>query len=200
MYRNSVAANREDDPVFLRLFRGRKWADSAYAIYSALVDQARTPEFYTRLGVPDTVDGRFDLICLHAFLVIRRLQAEGGEAPVLAQKLFDTMFKDMDRNLREMGVGDLSVGKHVKRMAKAYYGRAAAYEHGMSAGREALESALRRNLYRLSEPTDAQVRAVADYTVAQSERLTVQPFKDLIEGRLGFADPPPVTDHNEIPS
>ncbi|MGC2854224.1 ubiquinol-cytochrome C chaperone family protein [Novispirillum sp. DQ9] len=175
--------------MFLRLFRGRKWTDSAYAIYGALVDHARQAPFYTRLGVPDTVDGRFDMICLHAFLVIRRLQAEGGEAPALAQKLFDTMFKDMDRNLREMGVGDLSVGKHVKRMAKAYYGRAAAYEHGMTAGREVLEAALRRNLYRLAEPTDAQVAAMAAYTVAQDAALSTRPFAEVAAGRLGLTPP-----------
>lgn len=176
--------------MFLRLFRGRKWADSALAIYGGLVAQSRASTFYTDYGVPDTVDGRFDMICLHAFLVIRRLQAEGGEAPALAQKLFDTMFKDMDRSLREMGVGDLSVGKHVKRMAKAYYGRAAAYEHGMVSGREALEAALRRNLYRLAEPTDAQVRAMADYTLDQDARLKHCTFAELAAGRLGFSAPP----------
>lgn len=175
--------------MFLRLFRGRKWTDSAYAIYGGLVDQSRQAPFYTHLGVPDTVDGRFDMICLHAFLVIRRLQAEGGEAPALAQKLFDTMFKDMDRSLREMGVGDLSVGKHVKRMAKAYYGRAAAYEHGVAAGRSALEAALRRNLYRLAEPSDAQVAAMADYTLAQDAVLADRSFADLAAGRLGFTAP-----------
>lgn len=184
--------------MFLRLFRGRKWTDSAYAIYGSLVEQSRQAPFYTHLGVPDTVDGRFDMICLHAFLVIRRLQAEGGEAPALAQKLFDTMFKDMDRNLREMGVGDLSVGKHVKRMAKAYYGRAAAYEHGVTAGREALEAALRRNLFRLGEPTDSQVAAMVDYTLAQDAVLAGRSFADVAAGRLGFTVP--VAPQNETAS
>lgn len=175
--------------MFLRLFRGRKWTESAYALYNALVAQSRDPVFYTRMGVPDTVDGRFDMICLHAFLVIRRLQREGREASGLAQRLFDIMFKDMDRNLREMGVGDLSVGRHVKRMAKAYYGRAAAYEHGITAGRDAMEAAVRRNLFRLSEPTDGQVAAVVDYTMAEDARLAALPFDDLTAGLLGFATP-----------
>lgn len=183
--------------MLLRLFKGRKWTDSAHAIYGALVDHARAPAFYTRLGVPDTVDGRFDMICLHAFLVIRRLQAEGAEGSALAQKLFDTMFKDMDRNLREMGVGDLSVGKHVKGMAKAYYGRAAAYEHGMLTGPEALEAALQRNLYRLTEPTAAQVAVLARYVLDQDARLAVYPFGDITAGRLGFSPPPDASDENE---
>lgn len=103
--------------------------------------------FYRDCGVPDTVDGRFDLIVLHTYIVLDRLRAEGEAGRKLSQQLFDTLFDDMDRSLREMGVGDLSVGKHVKRMASGFYGRMKAYDEARAAGDEALAEALRRNVY-----------------------------------------------------
>lgn len=177
--------------MVFRLFKRRRWTDAADAVYAGVVRQARRPEFYTRLGVADTVDGRFDLIVLHAALVIRRLTAEGGSGPEVAQAVFDRMFVDMDRSLREMGVGDLSVGKHVKGMAKAFYGRAAAYEQGLAEGRAVLEGALRRNLYRKMEPSDAQVAALAAYIEAQAEAVGRQPFERILQGAPGFTEAAP---------
>lgn len=172
------------------LFKSRRWRDEAEKIYTAIVAQARQPAFYTALGVPDTVDGRFDMIALHAALVLRRLQAEpGADGAKVAQQVFDIMFTDMDHSLREMGVGDLSVGKHIKGMAKAFFGRAQAYEGGLSSGGQGLEDALRRNLYRKAEPDDAMVAAVSRYMLGQAARLASQPFADLIAGRLAFAAP-----------
>jgi cytochrome b pre-mRNA-processing protein 3 len=95
-------------------------------LYGAAVAQARNPAFYVECRVPDTLDGRFDLIVLHLCLLIRRLRREGETGATLAQALFDTTFDDMDRSLREMGVGDLGVGRRVKAMASAFYGRATA--------------------------------------------------------------------------
>ncbi len=122
-----------------RLFRRAPQVADAYPLYAGAVAQARQPVFYARLGVPDTVDGRFDLVALHIFLILQRLKAEPDAAP-FAQAVFDAMFADMDRNLREMGVGDLSVGKKVKAMAQGLYGRIAAYEAGLAAGEEALRA------------------------------------------------------------
>ncbi len=178
--------------MLFRLFKGRRWSEAAEAVYAAIVRQSRHPDFYTRLGVADTVDGRFDMICLHAALVIRRLTAEGGSGPEVAQKVFDVMFRDMDRSLREMGVGDLSVGKHVKRMAKAFYGRAAAYEQGLAEGREVLEGALRRNLYRETEVSDARVHAMATYAAAQAAAFEAQPLERILDGALGFVEDVPM--------
>lgn len=172
------------------LFRSRRWDAAADAVYAAVVRQSRLPVFYTDLGVPDTVDGRFDLIALHAFLASRRIHGEPTHGPALAQRLFDVMFEDMDRNLREMGVGDLSVGKHVKGMAKAYLGRVAAYDGSLGdAAGGMLEVVLRRNLYRKTDPEPAQVAALAAYMRQAAAALAGQPWDALLRGDLGLPSP-----------
>jgi cytochrome b pre-mRNA-processing protein 3 len=173
-----------------RLIKRRRWGETARALYEAAVGQARRPEFYTRLGVSDTVDGRFDMIALHVALLVRRLTGEGRGGRDLAQVLFDTFFRDMDRSLREMGVGDLGVGTHVKGMAKAFYGRAVAYEAGLSDGRPALEDALRRNLYRKAEPAAGQVAAMAAYVEAQAAALAARSFDQVVAEGPAFGGPP----------
>ncbi len=147
----------------------------ARTLYEGVVAQARQPGFYRDCGVPDTVDGRFELIALHTFLVLHRLKADPGDTDALGQALFDIMFKDMDQSLRELGAGDLGVGLRVKRMAQGLYGRIAAYEAGLSgpgaepgaeleaeSGTE-LEAALRRNLFGTVTPEPEQLRAMARY-------------------------------------
>src|SRR5699024_11029546 len=143
----------------------------AQALYRAVVEQARQSVFFTDCGVPDTVDGRFEAIVLHAHLVFRRLAREASDsvATTLSQDLFNLMFADMDQNLREMGVGDPSVGKKVRAMAEALYGRAAAYDAGLRAGEAELVSALRRNLYGTVAPDEAAVRRMAAYVRAADE-------------------------------
>jgi cytochrome b pre-mRNA-processing protein 3 len=115
------------------------------AIYGMIVTQAREPLFYRDLGVPDTVNGRFDLLVLHLWMVLRRLQPIPGGA-VLSQALFDRFCEDMDANLREMGVGDLAVPKRMQAFGEAFYGRAAAYDLALTEGREALAQALCKNI------------------------------------------------------
>ena len=120
--------------------------DAAAALYRAVIAQAREPAFYARFGVPDSVDGRFEMIALHMFGLLHRLKQE-PDAAALSQELFDIMFVDMDRSLREMGVGDLGVGRRVRAMAEGLYGRMAAYESGLAAGDAELAAAVRRNVY-----------------------------------------------------
>jgi cytochrome b pre-mRNA-processing protein 3 len=115
------------------------------AIYGMIVTQAREPLFYRDLGVPDTVNGRFDLLVLHLWMVLRRLQPMVGGAG-LSQALFDRFCDDMDANLREMGVGDLTVPKRMQAFGEAFYGRAAAYDLALTAGTEALAQALCKNI------------------------------------------------------
>jgi cytochrome b pre-mRNA-processing protein 3 len=114
------------------------------AIYGMIVTQAREPVFYRRLGVSDTVNGRFDLLLLHLWMVLRRFRSVGGAAE-LSQAIFDHFCADMDANLREMGVGDLSVPKRMQAFGEAFYGRAAAYDAAL-ADEDALAKALCRNV------------------------------------------------------
>ena len=102
-----------------RLRRSSEWSPGS-ALYFALLQQARHAVFFRDWGVPDTVDGRFDMIVLHAMLVIRRLRQGGAEGQAVAQEMFDRMFLDFDRSLRELGVGDMSIGKQIKKMGKAF--------------------------------------------------------------------------------
>ena len=115
------------------------------AIYGMIVTQARDPSFYRELGVPDTVNGRFDLLVLHLWMVLRRLRSIEGSAP-LPQALFDRFCEDMDGNLREMGVGDLTVPKKMHAFGEAFYGRSAAYDAALASGGEALAKALCKNV------------------------------------------------------
>ena len=176
------------------LFRRSRLRRTADTLYVAAVRQARQPGFYTRFGAPDTLDGRFDMVTLHVFLLLRRLRDEGKEGAALAQKLFDVMFEYMDQDLREMGVGDLSVGKKVKAMARAVYGRIAAYEAALDEGGEAgqaqLVEALRRNLYSARDPHDEDARAFARYIVDQAAALAGHSGADLLAGRASFLAAP----------
>jgi len=168
----------------------------AVALYRQIVGQARQPAFYRDHAVPDTLDGRFDMIVLHAFLVLRRLKRiAGAEAQKVSQDLFDLLFADMDSNLREIGVGDLGVGKRVKKMAQAFYGRVEAYEAGLAASDPAvLEQALTRNLYGTLQadgrtPGDvpaAALAALANYLRQADASLATQPDKTIIAGAAPF--------------
>ncbi|MBG51014.1 MAG: ubiquinol-cytochrome C chaperone [Alphaproteobacteria bacterium] len=165
--------------------------DSAYLLYRALVNQARMPQFYLNTGVPDTLDGRFDLIVLHMYLVIDRLTAEGQAAGDLSQRLFDVMFDDMDQALREIGVGDLSVGKKVKTMARAFYGRLAAYDEAFRDGDiPALEGALKRNIFPEIEVEADRLTALAYYTRVARDKLSRVPLEVLREGGALFPPAP----------
>jgi cytochrome b pre-mRNA-processing protein 3 len=115
------------------------------AIYGTIVTQAREPSFYRDLGVGDTVNGRFDLLVLHLWMVLRRLRSAEGVGD-LSQALFDHFCDDMDANLREMGVGDLAVPKRMQAFGEAFYGRAAAYDLGLGRGPESLAQAVCKNV------------------------------------------------------
>lgn len=141
------------------------------AIYGMIVTQAREPSFYRAMAVPDTVNGRFDLLLLHLWLVLRRLKSiEGGAA--LSQALFDHFCNDMDDNLREMGVGDLTVPKKMQAFGEAFYGRTAAYDLAMTEGREALAQALCKNVLNGEHPEEAgRLAAYAEATMTDLDRL-----------------------------
>ena len=168
--------------------------EQALMLYRSIVEQSRRPEFYGEVfAVADTADGRYDLIAMHSFLVMRRLKDSGPEAVDLSQALHDLMFADMDQNLREMGIGDHGLPKRMKKLAEGFRGRIAAYEDGLTAaansGYEILNRALRRNLYRKSDPSDMSVNAMVDYMASQDQRLRSIPTEDLLRGKVSFNGP-----------
>ena len=158
--------------AFLGLIGGRRHERTGFTLYTEAVACARAPGFYARLGVPDTLDGRFDLVGLHVFLLIRRLRALPAPGPAVAQAVFDAMFHDMDVNLREMGVSDLSVGKRVRSMWEAFHGRAAVYEQALASADDAeLEQALARNIWRGEAPPAGAAAELARIVRALDQRL-----------------------------
>jgi cytochrome b pre-mRNA-processing protein 3 len=164
--------------------------DAADLAYRQVVEQAREPVFFTEYGVPDTLDGRFELICLHAFLYLHRLKAERPQSSRLCQSFFDRMFADFDCSMREVGVGDLSVGKHVKRMVRAFYGRILAYEAALAGDDSALDAALARNVFGTArDPSSSFAGAMTAYVRRTVRGLCDQSAADLLAGRIFFEAP-----------
>lgn len=174
----------------LKLFPKDPVKVRAAQLYDAIVAEARNPALYGTNGVPDTVDGRFDMIILHAALVMRRLRDEGEEGQNLAQALFGRLFDDMDAALREMGVGDMSVGKKIKVMAEAFYGRAAAYDAALKADdAAALCAALWRNLFDSQPEREDAARSLARYALGVDRQVAAMPAEGLLEGRFALDRP-----------
>jgi len=168
------------------LFKHLKAPSPAQRLHMLIVQRARQPEFYATLGVPDTLDGRFELIALHCFLVMHRLKAEPAGVD-LARELVETMFADLDASLREMGAGDLGVGKRIKKMGQAFYGRVAAYDTAL-ADLTALEAALQRNLYgTVAAPSAAILAMVGGYVMKCAQFLEKQSISDISSGFLEFS-------------
>jgi len=160
----------------------------AQKLYLKIVQQSRRQEFYLQGGVADTIDGRFDLLVLNVYLVMRRLKDIGPGAGKLSQALFDEMFSNLDGDLREMGIGDLSIGKKVQKMAEAFYGRVEGYEAGLKHKDPAvLKEALMRNLYRATPVAGTSVDLMYDYMSRQSQSLAEQAPADILTGEVAFA-------------
>lgn len=169
------------------LFRARPADDAARRLYAGLVAQARRPEFYGRLGVPDTPLGRFSMLALHGFLVMERLAREPAFAAT-GQAVLDTMITDMDRSVREMGVGDLSVGRKVKGLVRHFYGLAEACREGLRQGDDVLAVVLSRNLYGAATPDPDALRQLVAYVRASAAALERQPAGELVAGMPAFAE------------
>jgi cytochrome b pre-mRNA-processing protein 3 len=179
--------------MILAKILNRKRHPAARPAYEAIVAAARHPVFYAAWGVPDTVDGRFDMIALHCFLVMNRLGAEGPKTGDFVQALVDEVFRDMDRSLREMGVGDLSVGKKVRKMAEVFYGRVDAYQKALNkpeTGRQAaLEEVIARNVFAASN--GGSPASIALYIATARDRLAKADAAVVMSGTFGFPEPLP---------
>ncbi|MBI3436426.1 MAG: ubiquinol-cytochrome C chaperone [Proteobacteria bacterium] len=156
--------------------------------------QARQPVFYLDYRVPDTPEGRFELIALHLGLVLRRLQGQGDGLREIGQKLFDRFCGDMEANLRELGVGDLAIPSRVRRMAEAYFGRAEACERALSGGDTALlADALVRNVFSGDAARRPQADRLARYVLALDARFAATVADAFAGANLDFLDPAAVS-------
>lgn len=189
------------------LFKKDTALDAGRALYTAAVEQARAAPLYADYGAPDTVEGRFEQVTLHVYLVMRRLKGEGPQSArprdknsgkganpkEVSQCLFDAMFQNMDDSLRELGVGDLVVGKKIRKMAENFFGRVAAYEEALKpdADPAALEIALARNIFARSVTDCAHdgPSLFATYVRTVSADLAEQPTGRMLGGIVTF---PPV--------
>lgn len=161
---------------------------AADATYIALVAQARKPFFYAELGVPDTLDGRFEMIVVHLFLIQHRLLRETQQAE-FARALSEAFFSDMDRSLRELGVADTGVSKRIKSMGKAYNGRLQVYEDGLQ-NPDAMRSALSRNLYGTVHEGDVkQLDAMRHYIDDEVAKLDAATTEVVVSGHYAWEEP-----------
>ncbi len=179
--------------MILKLFRQRP-VDPSDTIYLEIVRKARQTGFYLDLSVPDTVEGRFEMILLHLALFFHRLRDEDDASRRIAQKVVDTFFTDMDRSLREMGIGDISVPKKMKKLGQAYNGRSMAYFKAIDANdADELAAAVLRNVMAIDPGTETAdqrqgAAAIAAYALATADLLKASPVADLLAGT--FATPP----------
>lgn len=171
------------------LFR-RRAPDQAEAILAKIVAQARQPALYANLGVDDSLDGRFEMILVHAFLYLHRLKDEGSAARAVGQRVFDLMFRDLDRNLHEIGVSYLGVPRRVKAMGRAFYGRTAAYDAALASGDPgALDQALLRNVYGGRVDAAPAAGRLAAYVWTAVQTLRGMDTAVLVESGPNFPDP-----------
>ncbi|WP_312783514.1 ubiquinol-cytochrome C chaperone family protein [Brevundimonas sp.] len=158
------------------LFRQRPDERQGDALYALAVEQARQPAFYTSLGVADRIDARFELYTLHVLILFLRLKQDGERGEVAAQKLFDTYISSLDHTLRELGVGDVSVGKKMRKLGESLYGRMSAYEGSLRAEDvDALAASLAKNVYESADAATGD--ALARYAVTSRQNLTTQSFE-----------------------
>jgi cytochrome b pre-mRNA-processing protein 3 len=162
------------------LFRTRPRERLGQRFYEAAVRQARDPAFYTRFGVADRIDARFELYTLHVLLFVMRLRDEGDRGAEAGQDLFNTYVSALDHALRELGVGDISVGKKMRKLGESLYGRMTAWEPALRAGDvPALSASLARNVYESEDASTGE--ALAAYALASRARLAAQSFDALTD-------------------
>ena len=155
-------------------------------LYAATVVQAREPALYATLGAPDTPDGRFEIYSLHVLLVLARLRADGSQATAFAQAYFDAYLGGLDNGLRELAVGDLSVGKTMRKLGEAFYGRGKALDAALAElpDREPLIQLVGRTVFDGDE--SAEPRPLADYVIRVRDVLALTPSDAVFDGRIAW--------------
>ncbi|HEX2653829.1 MAG TPA: ubiquinol-cytochrome C chaperone family protein [Xanthobacteraceae bacterium] len=174
--------------MIFRLFQRNRQDATIRALYGAIVAQARQAVFYAEYDVPDTVEGRLDMIMLHISLFFARVRTD-RLTRALGQGVFDLFCQDVDHNFREMGIGDLAVPKRMQRVAEAFYGRAAAYDAALETSEdELLTAALARNIFAHTQQPQGAPR-LASYVRKAVEHLANQAGQDFARGILTFPNP-----------
>jgi cytochrome b pre-mRNA-processing protein 3 len=160
-------------------------------LHGEIVAAARRPALFLGLGAPDTFDGRFEMVTLHAGLAMRRLSGLSSVGTEIAQELADCVFRHFDDGLREMGIGDTGVPKRMKRLAEAFYGRNKAYGEALDEPtNDRLVLALARNVYGAADIAAAPMApALAQFTRACVRALDDQSLEQLAAGRISFPEP-----------
>ena len=177
----------------VRFFLPSRQQQCTMMLYQNLVAQARQPMLYGELEVPDTLDGRFEMILLHMFMVLRRLrEGGGGDRQDMERLLTEAMFADMDRSLREIGVTDTGVGRRIRAMAEAFYGRLKVYEMALQErDLSKLKESLRRNAYgTVEQVSDVSVSTLADYVRLCVDALAAQDISAIVAGHVNFVPVP----------
>src|SRR5690606_33106225 len=180
--------------MFQRLFGRERHANRAIteALFRSIVAAARQPPFYSHWSVPDTALGRFEMLSLHMFIFQHRMHKEAGASWDIAQILIDDFFADVDHSLRELGIGDMGIPKRMKKLAKMYYGRTAAYGDALERGdREALAAALSRNI-RPEAQSWPEAARLAEYVFGAADMLAAQDSETIRGGQIRFPAPVPI--------
>jgi len=172
--------------MFERWFPPRPAVAAGRALYKSLSTQARQPALYLQAGVPDTVEGRFELYVLHLVLVLHRLKGQGAQASETSQAVFDTFLSNLDEGLREMGVGDLSVGKKMRKLGEAVYGRIKSYDRALAEGADPAELAvvIRRTVLRDQEGPGAEM--LAAYVRRVEADIAAQTLSNILQAELNW--------------
>lgn len=172
--------------MFGLLRKKNPYQSDAYAVYERMMQHSRSPVFYQDMGVPDSFDGRYDLLVVHAYLLFEVLnEKDSDNAAAFNQALFDQIFKHMKVTLREIGVGDVGIPKHMQKMMKAFNGRMHSYSEALQSGD--LDGVLIRNVYgTIDEPDLQDVEKMADYIRSSLERLRKKEFDEIITGEELF--------------
>lgn len=166
---------------------------AAERIYAAALAAARRPALYLDCGVPDTLQGRFEMVALHLFPVLHRLMHEPGDDPELARLISEHFVNDMDGAFREMGVGDLSVPKRMKTLYSSFAGRISAYGSAVGEGQASLAEAIGRNVFPDAPQVD-HAEALAAYLGAAVTAIRGADLAALRDGDVPFPAPPPAVE------
>ncbi len=160
-----------------KFFVPSKLTHHAYALYAQINEESRQQRFFDDWNVPDTLDGRFEMILLHMFIYLHTLKNLSEDTTELQRKLIEAFFEDMDRSIREMGIGDTGVSKRVKNMANAFYGRIHAFEVALGDDK-AMHEALVKNTFATAENKPESTHHIVSYINKRLDKLKRQPITD----------------------